>query len=132
MLALTPRGAELELHVNLLRHGRRTCHAQTPGLRGLRAAADVPRSRRRARAVPVVTDLTSSSTRPGAQLRRRPGRRRTQAEVAITRVDPPDGALEPLVLRARSAATHAWTDQPRTDRRAQWQAWAERRRDRGS
>lgn len=30
MLALTPLGAELELHVNLLRHGRRTCHAQAP------------------------------------------------------------------------------------------------------
>jgi endonuclease-3 len=30
MLELTPRGAELELHVNLLRHGRRTCHAQRP------------------------------------------------------------------------------------------------------
>jgi endonuclease III len=30
MLALTPRGAELELHVNLLRHGRRTCHAARP------------------------------------------------------------------------------------------------------
>jgi len=30
MLALTPRGAELELHVNLLRHGRRTCVAQRP------------------------------------------------------------------------------------------------------
>jgi endonuclease III len=30
MLALTPRGAELELHVNLLRHGRRTCIAQRP------------------------------------------------------------------------------------------------------
>jgi endonuclease-3 len=33
MLALTPRGAELELHVNLLRHGRRTCHAQRPACR---------------------------------------------------------------------------------------------------
>ncbi len=42
MLALTPPGAELELHVNVLRHGRRTCHARRPGLRGLRAAADVP------------------------------------------------------------------------------------------
>ena len=42
MLALTPPGAELELHVNLLRHGRRTCHARTPGVRGLRARADVP------------------------------------------------------------------------------------------
>ncbi len=30
MLALTPHGAELELHVNLLRHGRRTCHARRP------------------------------------------------------------------------------------------------------
>jgi endonuclease-3 len=30
MLALTPPGHELELHVNLLRHGRRTCHARTP------------------------------------------------------------------------------------------------------
>lgn len=30
MNALTPRGAALELHVNLLRHGRRTCHAQRP------------------------------------------------------------------------------------------------------
>jgi endonuclease III len=30
MLALTPPGQELELHVNLLRHGRRTCHARKP------------------------------------------------------------------------------------------------------
>jgi endonuclease-3 len=30
LLALTPRGQELEFHVNLLRHGRRTCHAQRP------------------------------------------------------------------------------------------------------
>jgi endonuclease-3 len=30
MLALTPPGEELELHVNLLRHGRRTCHARGP------------------------------------------------------------------------------------------------------
>jgi endonuclease-3 len=30
MNALTPRGAGLELHMNLLRHGRRTCHAQRP------------------------------------------------------------------------------------------------------
>jgi endonuclease III len=30
MLALTPAGQELELHVNLLRHGRRTCHARRP------------------------------------------------------------------------------------------------------
>jgi endonuclease III len=30
MLALTPQGQELELHVNLLRHGRRTCFARKP------------------------------------------------------------------------------------------------------
>ena len=30
LLRLTPRGAELEFHVNMLRHGRRTCHAQRP------------------------------------------------------------------------------------------------------
>ena len=30
MLAITPRGQELELHVNMLRHGRRTCHARRP------------------------------------------------------------------------------------------------------
>jgi endonuclease-3 len=30
MLALTAPGEELELHVNLLRHGRRTCHARKP------------------------------------------------------------------------------------------------------
>jgi endonuclease-3 len=33
MLSITPPGAELELHVNLLRHGRRTCHAQRPACR---------------------------------------------------------------------------------------------------
>ena len=30
MLQLTPPGEELELHLNLLRHGRRTCHARRP------------------------------------------------------------------------------------------------------
>ena len=30
MLAITPAGEELELHMNLLRHGRRTCHARRP------------------------------------------------------------------------------------------------------
>jgi endonuclease-3 len=30
MLALTPPGQELELHLNLLRHGRRICHARRP------------------------------------------------------------------------------------------------------
>jgi endonuclease-3 len=30
MLEITPRGMELEFHLNLLRHGRRTCHARRP------------------------------------------------------------------------------------------------------
>jgi endonuclease III len=30
MLALTPPGEELEFHLNLLRHGRRTCYARRP------------------------------------------------------------------------------------------------------
>ena len=46
MLALTPPGEELELHVNLLRHGRRTCHARN------RPATNV-RSRGCARAAEV-------------------------------------------------------------------------------
>ena len=42
MLALTPRGAELELHVNLLRHGRRTCHARRPDCAGCALARMCP------------------------------------------------------------------------------------------
>ena len=56
MLALTPPGQELELHVNLLRHGRRTCHARSPACsvcalarmcpsRGLFSPAGAPRRR---------------------------------------------------------------------------------------
>ena len=30
IVALTPPGAELEMHVNLIRHGRRICHARLP------------------------------------------------------------------------------------------------------
>jgi endonuclease-3 len=33
MLEITPPGQELEFHVNLLRHGRRTCHARRPQCR---------------------------------------------------------------------------------------------------
>jgi endonuclease-3 len=46
MLDLTPRGAELELHMNLLRHGRRTCHARVPDC-GACALARMCPSRRR-------------------------------------------------------------------------------------
>jgi endonuclease III len=34
MLEVTPPGEELELHLNLLRHGRRTCYARRPNCRG--------------------------------------------------------------------------------------------------
>jgi endonuclease III len=34
MLDLTPPGEELEFHLNLLRHGRRTCHARRPDCAG--------------------------------------------------------------------------------------------------
>ena len=34
MLEITPAGEELELHLNLLRHGRRTCHARHPDCAG--------------------------------------------------------------------------------------------------
>jgi endonuclease-3 len=33
MTALTPHGEELEFHLNLLRHGRHTCHSQRPDCR---------------------------------------------------------------------------------------------------
>ncbi len=33
MLGITPKGQELEFHINLLRHGRRTCHARRPNCR---------------------------------------------------------------------------------------------------
>jgi endonuclease-3 len=42
MLALTPPGQELELHVNLLRHGRRTCHARGPDCAGCALARMCP------------------------------------------------------------------------------------------
>jgi endonuclease-3 len=34
MLEITPPGEELEFHLNLLRHGRRTCHARHPDCAG--------------------------------------------------------------------------------------------------
>ncbi len=52
MLAITPPGKELELHVNLLRHGRRTCHARTPACGRCTLARACP-SMRAAKAVPA-------------------------------------------------------------------------------
>ncbi len=48
LLAMTPHGQELELHVNLLRHGRRTCHARRPccGECALRRTCPSARTRR--------------------------------------------------------------------------------------
>src|SRR5258708_4586972 len=44
MLELTPRGAELELHVNLLRHGRRVCVARRPRCEDCLLASRCPSS----------------------------------------------------------------------------------------
>lgn len=43
MLDFTPVGEELELHVNLLRHGRRTCHARRPDCAGCALRRGCPR-----------------------------------------------------------------------------------------
>jgi len=45
MLVLTPPGEELELHVNLLRHGRRTCHARVPACKECALARMCPSRR---------------------------------------------------------------------------------------
>ena len=45
MLALQPPERELKLHVNLLRHGRRTCHARRPTLRRCALARMCPSQR---------------------------------------------------------------------------------------
>jgi endonuclease III len=42
MLAITPPGQELELHINLLRHGRRTCYARRPACRACALARMCP------------------------------------------------------------------------------------------
>jgi endonuclease-3 len=46
MLALTAPGEELELHLNLLRHGRRTCHARSPACAECVLARMCPSARR--------------------------------------------------------------------------------------
>jgi endonuclease III len=43
MLALTPPGEELELHLNLLRHGRRTCFARAPACEACALARICPK-----------------------------------------------------------------------------------------
>jgi endonuclease-3 len=43
MLKITPVGEELELHLNLLRHGRRTCYARRPDCAGCALRRMCPR-----------------------------------------------------------------------------------------
>jgi len=43
MLAITPAGEELELHLNLLRHGRRTCYARRPNCAGCALTRTCPK-----------------------------------------------------------------------------------------
>ena len=70
MLDLTPEGAELEFHVNLLRHGRRTCHAQRPACdecalaRMCPARRELSPPRARARRAPSAPHRRGSSATP--------------------------------------------------------------------
>jgi endonuclease-3 len=70
MLDLTPEGAELEFHINLLRHGRRTCHAQRPACddcalaRMCPARRDLSPSRARAPRAPSGPRRRGSSATP--------------------------------------------------------------------
>ena len=79
MLALTPRGQELEFHVNLLRHGRRTCHAQRPRCPECALRPDVPVGE----VVTTYLEITRS----------RRAIRPARGSAEIVRVDPPDGAV---------------------------------------
>lgn len=69
MLALTPPGHELELHVNLLRHGRRTCHARRPACERCALGAHVPRP-----VCPLHPALTDRPISPGGEGEGRGGR----------------------------------------------------------
>ena len=118
MLALTPRGQELEFHVNLLRHGRRTCHAQRPRAR-VRAAADVPVvAEHRSRREPVDRPYLELTDPAGDPARARGTRR-------VVRVDPPDGAVN-RAFYERVGADYAAGPTTRGRDDAWWQAHAER------
>jgi endonuclease-3 len=70
MLALTPPGQELELHVNLLRHGRRTCHARRPACEACALARMCP-SRGLFSAPNLPSRGASAALSPAAAPRRR-------------------------------------------------------------
>ena len=89
MPALTPRGAELELHVNMLRHGRRTCHAQRPACAACALRRMCPEPRRRDGA-PVADDVARARrARPRCARRGPPRVARGRDQPAS---GPPDGA----------------------------------------
>ena len=70
---------------------------------------------------PVVRTYLELTDPSGLREARPP---RTQGDVAITRVDPPDGATSRWFY-TEVGRPHRWTDHAgRTD--AEWQAWAER------
>ena len=73
MLALTPRGQELELHVNLLRHGRRTCHARRPACHRCALARMCPSA---------YTFEDGRSGRPGAPTLAAPARAQPRGSTA--------------------------------------------------
>ena len=122
MLALTPPGAELELHVNLLRHGRRTCHAMRSRMRSLRARRACARrgaSSRDDRARRAHLSRARRS-RPGCGRRGPPrarGRRGRAGRAARRRA-------QPLVLR-RGRARRTTGPTISGARSAEWQAWAD-------
>ncbi|HLW96545.1 MAG TPA: DNA lyase [Solirubrobacteraceae bacterium] len=62
MLALTPPGMELELHLNLLRHGRRTCFARSPDCAGCALARMCPRVGLPPRSAPQRSGRTTKAT----------------------------------------------------------------------
>src|SRR5438067_2288274 len=59
MLEITPPGEELELHLNLLRHGRRTCYARRPNCPGCALQRMCPK-------VGVAADAQPRPARRGA------------------------------------------------------------------
>jgi endonuclease-3 len=66
MLDLTPEGAELEFHVNLLRHGRRTCHAQRPACDDCALARMCPARRELSPSRPRAPRAPSAPRRRGS------------------------------------------------------------------
>ena len=99
--------------MNLLRHGRRTCHARTARVPRVRAAALLPEPPR------VIVTTWLELTGP-TQLR--PAREPGVPGVEVRRAEPPDGALSRWFY-VEVGRGHAWTDHLGRDDAA-WEAWA--------